>query len=147
MNKNKIRLENVDRHLKEKLKDAGLKVTPQRLAILEAVYRLENHPTAENIIQYIRETHPNIATGTVYKVLDTLVDNHLINKVKTVKDVMLYDGVMDRHHHLYSSESDRIDDFQDDELDRMLEDYFRQKGIPGFQIEEIKLQIKGKFQK
>ncbi len=134
-------------HLKEKLKEAGLKVTPQRLAILEAVYRLNNHPTAENITQYIREAHPSIATGTVYKVLETLVDNHLINKVKTDRDVMRYDGVMDRHHHLYCSESDRIDDFQDDELDRMLEDYFQQKEIPGFKIEEIKLQIKGKFLK
>lgn len=131
--------------IKDRLKDAGLKITPQRLAILEAVYKLDNHPTAENIIEYIRNMHPGIATGTVYKVLDTLVENELVKKVKTERDIMRYDGIMDRHHHLYCSKSDRIDDYADKELDRVLEDYFRKKKIPGFQIEEIKLQINGKF--
>jgi Fur family peroxide stress response transcriptional regulator len=131
--------------LKDRIKNAGLKVTPQRLAILKAVYLLDNHPSAENIIQYIRETHPNIATGTVYKVLDTLVENQLIKKVKTEKDVMRYDGVMERHHHLYCSQSDRIDDFRDEDLDQLLQSYFQNKEIPGFRIEEIKLQINGRF--
>ena len=131
--------------IKDSIKNAGLKVTPQRLAILQAVYVLDNHPTAENIIVYIRETHPSIATGTVYKVLDTLVENQLIKKVKTDRDVMRYDGVMEGHHHLYCSESDRIDDYRDDELDLILEEYFRKKNIPGFQIKEIKVQIKGNF--
>jgi Fur family peroxide stress response transcriptional regulator len=131
--------------ISDKLKHAGLKVTPQRLAILEAVYHMNNHPTAENIIEYIRKKHPNIATGTAYKVLDTLVENHLIRKVKTERDVMRYDGLMERHHHLYCSESDRIDDYTDHELDRMLEKYFKKKKIPGFRIDEIKLQINGRF--
>ena len=131
--------------IKDRIKEAGLKVTPQRLAILEAVYKLDNHPTAENIMNHIRRIHPNIATGTVYKVLDSLVDKQLVRKVKTEKDVMRYDGVMLRHHHLYCVESDRIGDYRDEELDRLLEEYFRNKKIPGFRIEEIKLQINGRF--
>jgi len=132
-------------HIKDRLKDAGLKITPQRIAILEAVYKLDNHPTAENIIEFIRNMHPGIATGTVYKILDTLEENNLIKKVKTERDIMRYDGMMETHHHLYCSESDRIDDYADKELDRTLKEYFRKKRIPGFQIEEIKLQINGKF--
>jgi Fur family peroxide stress response transcriptional regulator len=131
--------------LRKKLEDAGLKITPQRLAILEAVYNLDNHPTTENIIEYIRTNQPNIASGTVYKVLDTLVANGLIAKVKTEKDIMRYDGIVERHHHLYCLESDRIDDYTDRELDRILEGYFNKKKIPGFRIDEINLQIKGKF--
>ena len=46
--------------LRNKLVDKGLKVTPQRMDILEAVYNLDTHPTAENIIEYIRKKHPNI---------------------------------------------------------------------------------------
>ena len=34
---------------------------------------------------------------------------------------------------------------RDEELDRILEEYFQKKGIPGFRIEEIKLQINGRF--
>jgi Fur family peroxide stress response transcriptional regulator len=131
--------------IKDRLKEAGLKVTPQRLAILEAVSDLGNHPSAENIIEYIRSAHPGIATGTVYKVLDVLVEKNLIRKVKTEKDVMRYDGVLDNHHHLYCAQSERIEDYSDEELDQILQEYFRKKAIPGFRIEEINLQIKGKF--
>jgi Fur family peroxide stress response transcriptional regulator len=131
--------------IKDRLKEAGLKVTPQRLAILEAVSDLGNHPSAENIIEYIRSSHPGIATGTVYKVLDVLVEKNLIRKVKTEKDVMRYDGVLDNHHHLYCAQSERIEDYTDEELDQILQEYFRKKAIPGFRIEEINLQIKGKF--
>lgn len=127
------------------LKEADLKITPQRQAILQAIYHLANHPTAENIIEYIRNTHPNIATGTVYKVLDVLVDNGLVNRVKTDKDIMRYDGILDKHHHLFCEESERIEDYFDEDLDQYLSRYFQKKEIPGFQIDEIKLQINGRF--
>jgi Fur family peroxide stress response transcriptional regulator len=133
--------------IKEKLKEHGLKVTPQRIAILEAIYVLNNHPTADNIIAYIRKTHPNIATGTVYKVLDVLVEKGLIERIKTEKDIMRYDGILEPHHHLFSSVSDRIEDYSDKKLDKLLTKYFKKKRIPGFKVEEIKLHINGKFLK
>jgi Fur family peroxide stress response transcriptional regulator len=131
--------------IRNKLIEKGLKITPQRMAILEAIIKLNNHPTAENIIDYIRKNHPNIATATVYKVLDALVEKGLIKKVKTEKDVMRYDAFLEKHHHLYSSDTDRIEDYLDDELNKILENHFAKKGIPGFKIEDIKLQIIGKF--
>jgi Fur family transcriptional regulator, peroxide stress response regulator len=133
--------------IRNKLVEKGLKVTPQRIAILEAIIKLNNHPTAENIIDYIRKNHPNIATATVYKILDALVANELIKKVKTERDIMRYDAVMQSHHHLYCSESDRIEDFVDAELSKMIEQYFEKKKIPNFKIEDVKLQIIGKFLK
>jgi len=133
--------------IRNKLIEKGLKVTPQRIAILEAIINLNNHPTADNIIDYIRNNHPNIATATVYKVLDALAANELIKKVKTEKDIMRYDAVMESHHHLYCSESDRIEDFIDTELNEMIEKYFEKKKIPDFKIEDVKLQIIGKFLK
>ena len=133
--------------IRNKIIERGLKVTPQRIAIFEAIVKLNNHPTAENVIDYIRTNHPNIATATVYKVLDALVENGLIKKVKTDKDIMRYDAFLENHHHLYSSDSDRIEDYLDDELNDILEKHFAKKGIPGFKIEDIKLQIIGKFMK
>jgi Fur family peroxide stress response transcriptional regulator len=58
---------------------------------------------------------------------------------------MRYDAVMESHHHLYCSESDRIEDYKDNELNELLEKYFEKKKIPDFKIEDIKLQIIGKF--
>lgn len=131
----------------EKLKGKGLKVTPQRIAVLEAIDRLKCHPTTERIIEAVRKKHPNIASGTVYNVLDMLVENGLINRVKTEKDTVRYDTVTEKHHHLYCSETERIEDFMDEELDHVLEEYFRKKEIPGFRVKEIKLQINGNFLK
>lgn len=128
-----------------KLVSKGLKVTPQRISILETVHRLNNHPTAENIIDEVRQKHPNIATGTVYKVLETLVENDIIKKVKTDKDVMRYDGIIENHHHLYCSTCDQIEDYHDQELDRLLKNYFDTKVLHGFKMEEFIVQIKGKF--
>jgi Fur family peroxide stress response transcriptional regulator len=131
--------------IRNKLSEKGLKITPQRISVLEAVYNLNNHPTADNIIEHIHKSHPNIATGTVYKVLDTLVENQLIKKVKTDADVMRYDGIVESHHHLYGSRCDLIEDYVDRELDELLLKYFKSKKIAGFKIEEIVLQIRGTF--
>jgi Fur family peroxide stress response transcriptional regulator len=128
------------------LKDNNLKITPQRLVILDAVCHL-NHPTVEEITEYIRKNHPHIATGTIYKTLETFVASGIIKRVKTDSDIMKYDGVMTPHHHLYCAESERIEDYNDTELNTLLKDYFGQKQIPGFEIQDIKLQIIGKFSK
>ena len=128
-----------------KLSCAGLKITPQRIAVLEAVMELNNHPTAEKVIDFIKANHPNIATGTVYKTLETFVEKGLIKKVKTDRDIMRYDAMTIPHHHLYSSSSDRIEDFIDPELQQMIEKYFNAHKIPNFKIEDIKLQVIGEF--
>lgn len=133
--------------ISSRLYEKGLKVTPQRIAIFEAILKLNNHPTAENIIEYIRKNHPNISVATVYKVLDALVENGLIKKVKTENDIMRYDAIMESHHHIYCSDSDRIEDYVDNDLNEMLEAYFSEKKIPHFRIEDIKLQIIGKYTK
>ncbi|MBN1158490.1 MAG: transcriptional repressor [Bacteroidales bacterium] len=131
--------------IRNKLKSRGLKITPQRIAVFEAVTFLKNHPTADRIAAFISRNYPNVATGTVYKILETLVENKLLMKVKTENDIMRYDAILDNHHHLYSTESERIEDYFDEELDRLVSDYFKKKAIPNFNIQEIRLQIIGKF--
>lgn len=126
------------------LTELGLKITPQRTAILEAFSEMRDHPSADVIIEYIRQHHPNIATGTVYNTLETFVDKGIIQKVKTENGIMRYDFITENHHHLYD-ESNTIKDYFDDELNEILQNYFNNKNIPDFEIEDIKLQIKGRF--
>ena len=125
------------------LKKNGLRVTPQRLAVCEAVDMLHDHPTAEEVSQFIRKKHPDIATGTVYKTLDTLVEKDIIRRVKTDSGLLRYDAVKDTHHHIYCTHCDRIEDYYDDELTEMIYNYFEKKKIPDFIIGEVKLQISG----
>jgi Fur family peroxide stress response transcriptional regulator len=131
--------------VRNKLIEKGLRVTPQRIAIYEAILKLNNHPTADDIAAFIKQDHPNIATGTVYKVLDSLVFNGLVKRVKTEKDVMRYDAILENHHHLYCAKSDCIADYYNNEINELLSEYFRKNEIPDFKIEDIKLQIIGKF--
>ncbi len=131
--------------IRDLIASKGLKVTPQRMRVLEAVYTLNNHPTAEGIIKQIRKNDPNIGSGTVYKVLETLVENNLIKKVKTEKDIMRYDGVLDNHHHLYCKKCDYIEDYKNEKLDQLLEIFFKENQIDNFIIDEIKLSINGNF--
>ena len=123
----------------------GLKITPQRIAVLDAMKEINGHPTAETVVEHIRKNYPNIAVGTVYKTLETFIENGLIKKVKTDKDIMRYELNSANHHHLYDVDSDRIEDFFDDEVSQLLTNYFTQKKIPNFTIADIKLQITGKF--
>ena len=128
-----------------KLQSKKLRITPQRVAILEAILKLNNHPTADNIIEQIKTTQPNISIGTVYKVLDSFVENDLIKKVKTENGIMRYDPYLKHHHHLYCDKSSSIVDFEDKELDKLLNAYFKRKQIKNFNIQDINLQIIGKF--
>lgn len=132
-------------NIREQLKQKGLKITPQRVAIHEAIIKLKNHPTAENIFNYIKKNHPNISIGTVYKVLDSFVEHNLLRKVKTEKDVMRYDAVLYHHHHLYCLGTERIEDFEDTNLDKIINEYFEKNKIKGFKIKNINLQITGEF--
>lgn len=127
------------------LTDNNLKVTPQRTAVLEVIYTLNNHPSADYIIDYLRLNFPHIPLSTVYKILDVFVGKGIVSKIKTDDEVMRYDFVKEKHHHLYCSESERIEDYFDKELDTLLENYLKKKTIPNFKIKDVKLQIVGNF--
>lgn len=132
-------------NIRNALSAKGLKVTPQRVRILEAIYKLNNHPTAEQVLTYIRKQDPNIGAGTVYNVLDTLVKNNIIKRVKTEKEAMRYDGIIENHHHLYCKECDFIEDYTNEKLDELLSKFFKENKIENFIVDEIKLQIGGNF--
>ncbi len=131
--------------IRELIASRGLKVTPQRVIVLHSLHRLRSHPAAENLIEYIRSEQPNIAIGTIYYILETFTEKGLIRKVKTERDVMRYDAILDKHHHLHYTDSDRIADYYDEDLNIILEKYFKQKKIPNFKIEEINLHITGHY--
>lgn len=135
VNKNAVRI----------LVEKGLKVTPQRIAVLDIILNLHNHPSAENIAEYIRLSYPHVPIGTVYKILDVFVEKGIISRVKTENGIIRFDPVSEKHHHLYSSQSEQMEDFFDKDLNKILDEYFRKKQIPNFKIEDIKLQIIGKF--
>ncbi|OFX89216.1 MAG: hypothetical protein A2W99_01515 [Bacteroidetes bacterium GWF2_33_16] len=127
------------------LTESGLKITPQRIAIMEALLTIKDHSTAEFIKEYVTKNNPNLATGTIYNILEAFCQKGIIKKVKTEKDIMRYDVETKSHNHLYCDECDYIKNYFDEELDRLLKDYFSKKNLSNFSIKEINLQIVGNY--
>lgn len=123
----------------------NLKITPQRIAVLEVLRSLRNHPDAESIMEHLRKKNPHLTTGTVYKILDIFTEKGIIKRVKTDSGHMRYDPVQEKHHHLYSVNSGRIEDYFDEDLDMIIEKYLKNKKIPNFTISDFKLNITGTF--
>ncbi|NOX84665.1 MAG: transcriptional repressor [Chlorobi bacterium] len=128
----------------ERLRKAGLRVTPQRVAVLLALDG-SNHPTAELLIRKVRKKYSNISASSIYHILDTFIENGVINRVYIPGDVMRFDAVLEKHHHLYNRENNRIEDYFDDKLHDMVRNYLKTKPIPDFELEDIKIKLTGKF--
>ena len=133
--------------IRKRLKDSGLRVTPQRVAVLSTLIKSDKHPDADQIAKVIREQYPNIAVGTIYHILDNLVQKGIINKVQTELNVVRYDAIVEPHIHLYSGEENRIEDYFDEEFFDLIEDYLQKKKIKGFQVNDIRIKFLGEFTK
>ena len=92
------------------LRDHGLQVTYQRLAIYQALYFTKEHPSAEVIYQQVKKRFPMISLGTVYKTLEKFYEVGLIQKVSPITEVARYDALTDPHHHMVCLECQSIQD-------------------------------------
>lgn len=131
--------------IRKKLLEHGLKATPQRIAVYNALLGRHDHPTADKIHQELQEQFPGMSPATVYNALDSLCRAGLIKRVKTDQGSQRYDAIQESHHHLYCAISDRMEDYYDPELDQIINDYFSRKQIKGFKVLDVKLQLTGIF--
>jgi Fe2+ or Zn2+ uptake regulation protein len=82
------------------LRDHGIAVTPQRLAVLNNLQSRRDHPTAEKIYLEVRRQLPAISFNTVYKTLEILCQKGMVIKVNPLHEVARYDGETGPHAHL-----------------------------------------------
>jgi Fur family ferric uptake transcriptional regulator len=68
--------------LKRIIRDLGLKVTHQRMAILNALTKGRAHRTAQEIYEAVHEKHPEIGFATVYRLLRTLSEKAYVTEVR-----------------------------------------------------------------
>lgn len=82
------------------LRDRGLQVTAQRLAVLRAISRLP-HCTADDIADEVRGEIGTISRQAVYDALGLLSENGLVRRIQPAGSPARYeDRVGDNHHHL-----------------------------------------------
>ncbi len=73
--------------------------TIQRQVVFNAVKELKNHPTSEEVYNYIRPNFPSISLGTVYRNLNMLSDLNEIRKISTNDNAVRFDYVIENHYH------------------------------------------------
>ena len=96
---------------REKCREAGLKITPQRMAVYKVLMKTNQHPSAEMVFRKVREVIPNISLDTVNRTLLTLAEIGAASIVEGTGDVKRFDGRLEAHQHFKCINCRRIFDF------------------------------------
>ena len=95
--------------MKEK-KKYPMKLTPQRLAIIEYLEGNKSHPSASDIYKAVYEKHPMISVATVYNTLETLKEKKQVLELSIDPQKKRFDPNTKPHHHLICMECRAIAD-------------------------------------
>jgi Fe2+ or Zn2+ uptake regulation protein len=92
-------------HFAQRLRAAGLRVTPQRRAVWSAFEgETDGHLTADEVFRRARRELPELSRATVYNTLAALVDVELLMAVES-RGIVLYDPNTDPSHHHFRCQS------------------------------------------
>jgi Fur family peroxide stress response transcriptional regulator len=85
--------------LLERVRERGLKLTPQRIAILRELAGDPTHPTAQELFERLRPSLPTMSFATVYNTLDALASAGLCAALSLSPGAARFDPNMEAHHH------------------------------------------------
>lgn len=94
----------------KKYKDIGLKLTPQRLAILDFLDGNTAHPSAEDIYKALSENFPTMSLATVYNTLESLKEKGRVHELSIDPDKKRFDPNTKPHNHLICLKCKRVAD-------------------------------------
>jgi Fe2+ or Zn2+ uptake regulation protein len=80
------------------LRERGLRITPQRIALVEAFATDESHPTAQELFERLRPAFPSMSFATVYNTLDALAQAGLSSTLRQ-GGAARFDPNTTPHHH------------------------------------------------
>ncbi|GAA0228393.1 Fur family transcriptional regulator [Metaclostridioides mangenotii] len=111
--------------LKDRLKETGFKITPQRRAIVEVLIKNDcSHLSSEEIYDLVRKDCPEIGLATVYRTMQLLDDIGVISKLNLDDgciryEINLHDEDSHNHHHLICKSCGKIIEVKEDLLDNI----------------------------
>ncbi len=128
-------------NFKETLKEKGLKATPQRIAVHEAMLKL-GHASADMVAEQLAKAGiTRITIASVYNILSTLADLGIYSRRLSSNNKMYFDVNTFKHIHLYDRTSNSYKDVLDDELISIIEERFKGRRFRGYTVEGIDIQI------
>lgn len=121
------------------LRNAGQKVTPQRMLILSTVRHARGHVTASEILEQVRRSFPYVDPSTVYRTLAAARELRVVSETNMGPGDTEFEWVArERHHHLICRDCGNVTSLDSDYLDglasALLEDRGFQADIDHFAI-------------
>jgi Fur family transcriptional regulator, ferric uptake regulator len=121
------------------LRDAGQKVTPQRMLILCAVRHSGDHVTVSEVLEDVRRSYPYIDASTVYRTLGSAREIGLVSEINLGSPDVRFEWIgQDPHHHLVcrvcGHEQSLDSDYLNDLANALLSDYEFEADIDHFAI-------------
>lgn len=116
---NKSTIEERVQALLQACRDAGAKLTPQRIEIFRAVAQSEEHPDAEMIYRRVRKRLPTVSLDTVYRTLWWLAGLGLVATIGPARERTRFDANLTRHHHFVCIRCGLTRDFYSRDLDNL----------------------------
>lgn len=98
---------------------AGVKLTPQRLAIFREVASSLEHPDAEAVFRAVRRRMPTVSLDTVYRTLWTLSELGVIAALGPRRESVRFDANLAHHHHYVCVRCGLTRDFASEALDEL----------------------------
>lgn len=105
--------------LRKRFRAEGLRMTPQRTFIFEALLAAADHPSCEDLFSRLRPEMPSLSLDTVYRTVGTLERAGVLRKVATLEGVQRFDANLDPHHHFVCDTCHRIFDFPWESFDSL----------------------------
>jgi Fur family transcriptional regulator, iron response regulator len=96
--------------LQQRLTDAGILPTLQRMAVASVLLNKPVHMTAEQVMEAARARLSRLSRATVYAVLQLFVRHGLLNELPVDGAATVYDSNTDPHHHLYDVDTGDVAD-------------------------------------
>jgi len=122
-------------------RENGLPVTAQRQAVFEAILEREDHPTADQVYESVRERMPQISRMTVYRILGNLAWLGLVSKTCHPGAVVRFDPKIHQHHHLVCVDCGGILDLEEERLNKVAWPDVRRFG---FEITDYHIHFRGR---
>ena len=123
------------------LKDKGLKATPQRLAVHQAMRTLGHASADEVAAQISAQGGTAVSPASVYNILTTLADLRIYDRRSGRGNKMVFDVRSGRHLHLYDTRGETWQDLDDEELLSLVEAHFKGRRFRGYKIDGIEVQL------
>ncbi|HLR07637.1 MAG TPA: peroxide-responsive transcriptional repressor PerR [Bacillota bacterium] len=122
------------------LKESGVRITPQRHAVLEYLINSMTHPTADDIYKALENKFPNMSVATVYNNLRVLREIGLVRELTYGDSSSRFDCNMTDHYHIICNSCGKIVDFHYPTLDEV-EALAEQ--VTGFEVSHHRMEIYG----